>query len=190
VVRRGKRCRTNPKRDVADDAADPRLAATRPASTSRTIRQAQNSDAQHRSKLQSAFKKIGRRVRNATSRLELRRSQAIERQRAELWSLPAIPSRTRCSWQTEYAQVSVSADCKTWRYVGLRNAGGIFGRRSFQSRRLCMAGPSHIVGGTARYTSPVQRRRFSKIISLIGLNDAALARMVRYAVAAAEADWP
>ncbi|MBC8164172.1 MAG: histidinol dehydrogenase [Roseiflexaceae bacterium] len=68
-----------------------------------------------------------------------------------------------------------------WQYVGLiRNAGGIFlGERSFEVLGDYVAGPSHIMptGGAARYASPVNVDDFRKIISLIGLNEAALRRI-------------
>lgn len=68
-----------------------------------------------------------------------------------------------------------------WRLVGsVRNAGGIFlGERSFEVLGDYVAGPSHIMptGGTARYASPVNVDDFRKIISLVGLNDAALKRI-------------
>jgi histidinol dehydrogenase len=68
-----------------------------------------------------------------------------------------------------------------WRYVGMvRNAGGIFlGERSFEVLGDYVAGPSHIMptGGTARYASPVNVDDFRKIISLVGLNEAALQRL-------------
>ncbi len=68
-----------------------------------------------------------------------------------------------------------------WSYVGLvRNAGGIFlGERSFEVLGDYVAGPSHVMptGGTARYASPLNVDDFRKIISLVGLNDAALRRI-------------
>jgi histidinol dehydrogenase len=68
-----------------------------------------------------------------------------------------------------------------WQYVGLiRNAGGIFlGERSFEVLGDYVAGPSHIMptGGTARYASPVNVDDFRKVISLVGLNEAALQRI-------------
>lgn len=68
-----------------------------------------------------------------------------------------------------------------WQYVGMvRNAGGIFlGERSFEVLGDYVAGPSHIMptGGTARYASPVNVDDFRKIISLVGLNETALARI-------------
>ncbi len=68
-----------------------------------------------------------------------------------------------------------------WEYIGqVRNAGGIFvGERSFEVLGDYVAGPSHIMptGGTARFASPVNVDHFRKIISLVGLNAAALARI-------------
>ena len=79
-----------------------------------------------------------------------------------------------------------------WQYVGLvRNAGGIFlGERSFEVLGDYVAGPSHIMptGGTARYASPVNVDDFRKVISLIGLNDTALARIGPAAAALARAE--
>ncbi|HEU5085839.1 MAG TPA: histidinol dehydrogenase [Roseiflexaceae bacterium] len=79
-----------------------------------------------------------------------------------------------------------------WKYVGLvRNAGGIFlGERSFEVLGDYVAGPSHIMptGGTARFTSPVNVDDFRKVISLVGLNDAALQRIGPAAIAIAEAE--
>jgi len=79
-----------------------------------------------------------------------------------------------------------------WQYVGLvRNAGGIFlGERSFEVLGDYVAGPSHIMptGGTARYSSPVNVDDFRKVISLIGLNDAALRRIGPAAIRIAEAE--
>jgi histidinol dehydrogenase len=79
-----------------------------------------------------------------------------------------------------------------WRYVGLvRNAGGIFlGERSFEVLGDYVAGPSHIMptGGTARFSSPVNVDDFRKVISLVGLNDAALQRIGPAAMRIAEAE--
>jgi histidinol dehydrogenase len=66
-------------------------------------------------------------------------------------------------------------------YIGsIRNAGGVFlGEQSFEVLGDYVAGPSHIMptGGTARYASPLNVDDFRKIISLVGLNDAALRRI-------------
>jgi histidinol dehydrogenase len=79
-----------------------------------------------------------------------------------------------------------------WQHVGtIRNAGGIFlGERSFEVLGDYVAGPSHIMptGGTARYASPVNVDDFRKIISLVGLNEAALQRIGPAAVRLAEAE--
>jgi histidinol dehydrogenase len=79
-----------------------------------------------------------------------------------------------------------------WQYVGqIRNAGGIFlGERSFEVLGDYVAGPSHIMptGGTARFSSPVNVDDFRKIISLIGLNEAALQRIGPAAIRIAEAE--
>lgn len=79
-----------------------------------------------------------------------------------------------------------------WQHVGkVRNAGGIFlGERSFEVLGDYVAGPSHIMptGGTARYASPVNVDDFRKVISLIGLNDAALRRIGPAAARLADAE--
>lgn len=59
----------------------------------------------------------------------------------------------------------------------VQNAGGIFlGERSFEVLGDYVAGPSHVMptGGTARFTSPVNVNDFVKLISVVGLNEAAL----------------
>lgn len=79
-----------------------------------------------------------------------------------------------------------------WAYVGkVRNAGGVFlGEQSFEVLGDYCAGPSHIMPteGTARYASPVNVDDFRKVISLVGLNRAALARIGPAARRIAEAE--
>jgi histidinol dehydrogenase len=79
-----------------------------------------------------------------------------------------------------------------WPYVGkVRNAGGVFlGEQSFEVLGDYVAGPSHIMPteGTARYASPVNVDDFRKVISLIGLNATALARIGPAAQRIAEAE--
>jgi histidinol dehydrogenase len=79
-----------------------------------------------------------------------------------------------------------------WPYVGtVRNAGGIFlGEQSFEVLGDYVAGPSHIMPteGTARYASPVNVDDFRKVISLVGLNAAALSRIGPAARRIAEAE--
>jgi histidinol dehydrogenase len=79
-----------------------------------------------------------------------------------------------------------------WRHVGVvRNAGGVFvGERSFEVMGDYVAGPSHIMPteGTARYASPINVDTFRKLISVVGLNEAALTRLGPTAVRLAEAE--
>lgn len=66
-----------------------------------------------------------------------------------------------------------------WQAVSaVQNAGGIFlGERSFEVLGDYVAGPSHVMptGGTARFASPINVNDFVKIISLVGMNEQALA---------------
>lgn len=79
-----------------------------------------------------------------------------------------------------------------WPLVGrVRNAGGVFlGELSFEVLGDYVAGPSHIMPteGTARYASPVNVDDFRKVISLVGLNAAALRRIGPAAQRLAEAE--
>lgn len=79
-----------------------------------------------------------------------------------------------------------------WAHVGrVRNAGGVFlGEQSFEVLGDYIAGPSHIMPteGTARHASPVNVDDFRKVISLVGLNAAALARIGPAARRIAEAE--
>jgi histidinol dehydrogenase len=79
-----------------------------------------------------------------------------------------------------------------WQHIGkVRNAGGVFlGERSFEVLGDYVAGPSHIMptGGTARYASPVNVDDFRKVISLVGLNEAALRRIGPAAARLADAE--
>jgi histidinol dehydrogenase len=62
----------------------------------------------------------------------------------------------------------------------VQNAGGIFlGERSFEVLGDYVAGPSHVMptGGTARFNSPANVNDFLKLISVIGLNETAFARI-------------
>ncbi len=73
----------------------------------------------------------------------------------------------------------------------VRNAGGVFlGERSFEVLGDYVAGPSHVMptGGTARFASPANVLDFVKLISVIGLNERALAKIGPAAVALAEAE--
>lgn len=63
-----------------------------------------------------------------------------------------------------------------WAWIGqVRNAGGIFlGEHSYEVLGDYIAGPSHVMptGGTARFASPLNVLDFVKITSLIGLDKA------------------
>ena len=71
-----------------------------------------------------------------------------------------------------------------WSWLGqVRNAGGVFlGEDSYEVLGDYVAGPSHVMptGGTARFASPLNPLNFVKITSLIGLDRAA----------ARELSWP
>jgi histidinol dehydrogenase len=79
-----------------------------------------------------------------------------------------------------------------WQWLGgIRNAGGVFlGERSFEVLGDYIAGPSHVMptGGTARFASPVNVNDFTKIISVIGLNERALAAIGGSAATLADAE--
>jgi len=81
---------------------------------------------------------------------------------------------------------------QAWDYLGwVRNAGGVFiGEQSFEVLGDYIAGPSHIMptGGTARFAAPVNVDDFRKIISVVGLNQQALARIGPAAARLAEAE--
>lgn len=66
-----------------------------------------------------------------------------------------------------------------WSHLGrVRHAGGVFlGERSFEVLGDYVAGPSHVMptGGTARFAGPVNVMDFVKLVSVIGLNEQALA---------------
>lgn len=79
-----------------------------------------------------------------------------------------------------------------WSWLGkVRNAGGVFvGERSFEVLGDYVAGPSHVMptGGTARFASPVNVNDFVKIISVIGLNEDAVAAIGPAAVTLAQTE--
>lgn len=79
-----------------------------------------------------------------------------------------------------------------WSWIGrVRNAGGVFlGEHSFEVLGDYVAGPSHVMptGGSARFASPLNLLNFVKIVSVIGLNPASAAALSAPAetIAAAE----
>lgn len=73
----------------------------------------------------------------------------------------------------------------------VRNAGGVFlGERSFEVLGDYVAGPSHVMptGGTARFAGPANVLDFVKLISVVGLNEEALAAIGPAAATLAEAE--
>jgi histidinol dehydrogenase len=62
----------------------------------------------------------------------------------------------------------------------VRHAGGIFvGEDSPEALGDYTAGPSHVMptGGTARFSSPINVAEFTKVISVIAANTAAMRRL-------------
>lgn len=79
-----------------------------------------------------------------------------------------------------------------WVWIGhVRNAGGIFlGEHSFEVLGDYVAGPSHVMptGGTARFASPLNVLNFVKITSLIGLDQSSAIELSRSAEILANAE--
>lgn len=79
-----------------------------------------------------------------------------------------------------------------WAWIGqVRNAGGIFlGEHSYEVLGDYVAGPSHIMptGGTARFASPLNVLDFVKITSLIGLDKASAIELSQSAEVLANAE--
>ncbi len=125
---------------------------------------------------------------------ELTNSEAAAETVAQRGGIVVVPDlATAISLSNAYAPEHLCLLTQDpWQYVGqIRNAGGIFlGERSFEVLGDYVAGPSHIMptGGTARFSSPVNVDDFRKIISLIGLNEAALQRIGPAAIRIAEAE--
>jgi len=79
-----------------------------------------------------------------------------------------------------------------WAWIGqVRNAGGIFlGEHSYEVLGDYVAGPSHVMptGGTARFASPLNVLDFVKITSLIGLDKASAIELSQSAEVLANAE--
>lgn len=79
-----------------------------------------------------------------------------------------------------------------WTWIGhVRNAGGIFlGEHSYEVLGDYVAGPSHVMptGGTARFASPLNVLDFVKITSLIGLDQASAIELSKSAEVLANAE--
>src|SRR6266540_2239788 len=174
---------------IADDTADPRLAAADLLA-----------QAEHDLVASAIMLTPSRAVAAATQAEVARQLEALER--AEI-AAQSIAQRGGIVVVADLDEAFALANAyapehlclllqEPWQHVGkVRNAGGIFlGERSFEVLGDYAAGPSHIMptGGTARYASPVNVDDFRKIISLVGLNEAALRRIGPAAARLAEAE--
>ncbi len=163
---------------IADEAADPRLAAAD------LLAQAEH-DTLASAILLTSSQQLAEAVQAEVGRQieELSRAEIAAQALAGQGGIVVVPTiEAAIKLANEYAPEHLCLLVQDpWRYVGLvRNAGGIFlGERSFEVLGDYVAGPSHIMptGGTARYASPVNVDDFRKIISLVALNDRALARV-------------
>src|SRR6266508_1164756 len=174
---------------IADDTADPRLAAADLLA-----------QAEHDLVASAIMLTPSRAVAAATQAEVARQLEALER--AEI-AAQSIAQRGGIVVVADLDEAFALANAfapehlclllqEPWQHVGkVRNAGGIFlGERSFEVLGDYAAGPSHIMptGGTARYASPVNVDDFRKVISLVGLNDDALKRIGPAAIRLAEAE--
>ena len=79
-----------------------------------------------------------------------------------------------------------------WQHLGaVQNAGGVFlGEQSFEVLGDYVAGPSHVMptGGTARFASPINVSDFVKLVSVVGLNERAMADVGEAAMTLAKAE--
>ena len=173
---------------IADERADPRLAAADLLAQAEHVLASAILLTPSRPLAQAVQAEVARQIE------QLERADAAAEtvaQRGGIVIVPDLPSAFELA--NEYGPEHLCLLLEdAWRYVGLvRNAGGIFlGERSFEVLGDYVAGPSHIMptGGTARYASPVNVDDFRKVISLVGLNEAALARIGPAAMRLAEAE--
>lgn len=174
---------------IADDAADPRLAAADLLA-----------QAEHDLVASAIMLTPSRRLAEATQAEVGRQLELLERadvaaqsiqRRGGIVVVPALADAFELAnaYAPEHLCLLLA---EPWQHVGkVRNAGGIFlGERSFEVLGDYVAGPSHIMptGGTARYASPVNVDDFRKVISLVGLNEAALRRIGPAAALLADAE--
>jgi histidinol dehydrogenase len=174
---------------IADDAADPRLAAADLLA-----------QAEHDMVASAIMITTSRAVADATQAEVARQLELLERAEvaaqsiAQRGGIVVVPDLDQAfDLANAYAPVHLCLLVREpWQHVGkVRNAGGIFlGERSFEVLGDYVAGPSHIMptGGTARYASPVNVDDFRKLISLVGLNEAALRRIGPAAALLADAE--
>ncbi len=174
---------------IADASADPRLAAADLLA-----------QAEHDLVASAIMLTPSRALAEATQAELARQLEVLERAEVAAQSLEArggivvVPDLDAAfALANEYAPEHLCLLlAEPWQHVGkVRNAGGIFlGERSFEVLGDYVAGPSHIMptGGTARYASPVNVDDFRKVISLVGLNEAALQRIGPAAARLADAE--
>ena len=73
----------------------------------------------------------------------------------------------------------------------MKHAGGVFvGEHSSEALGDYVTGPSHVMptGGTARFSSPINLRDFTKVISVFGVNKRAHDSLAASAITLAEAE--
>ncbi|MBT5871905.1 MAG: histidinol dehydrogenase [Candidatus Latescibacteria bacterium] len=79
-----------------------------------------------------------------------------------------------------------------WSFLGkVKHAGGVFvGEHSSEALGDYVTGPSHVMptGGTARFSSPINLRDFTKVISVFGVNKRAHDSLAASAITLAEAE--
>jgi histidinol dehydrogenase len=173
---------------IADDSADPRLAAADLLAQAEHVLASAIMLTPSRALAEAVQAEVARQL-EALDRAEAA-AETVER-RGGIVLVADLPAAFELA--NEYGPEHLClllAD--PWPYVGrVRNAGGIFlGERSFEVLGDYVAGPSHIMptGGTARYSSPLNVDDFRKLISLVGLNETALRRIGPTAARLAEAE--
>lgn len=163
---------------IADESADPRLAAAD------LLAQAEHDPLASAILLTPSRALAGKVQAEVARQLEsLERAEIAAQSIAQRGGIVVVPSlATAFELSNAYAPEHLCLLVEDpWQHIGaVRNAGGIFlGERSFEVLGDYVAGPSHIMptGGTARFASPVNVDDFRKVISLVGLNEAALRRI-------------
>ena len=174
---------------VADDSADPRLAAAD------MLAQAEH-DVMASAILITTSERVAADVEVELGRqLETLERAAIARQSLATTGLIAIVDdvATAIDLSNAYAPEHLCLLLRNpWDVVPLvRNAGGIFvGENSPEALGDYVTGPSHVMptGGTARFFSPLHIGDFTKVINVAGANRKALERLGPAAIALARAE--
>lgn len=156
---------------IADDAADPALAAAD------LLAQAEH-DVLASAILLTPSQKLARAVsREIAKQLEQlpRRDQILGAMRKRSGTVITSDLTQAFDLANEYAPEHLCLLLKDpWSWLGkVRNAGGVFlGEHSYEVLGDYVAGPSHVMptGGTARFASPLNLLSFVKVTSLIALD--------------------